>query len=313
MRIDSALDIIQEQLVDCPDSIPTEDCLLGENDTALIKIKDGFVFPACSNTNRIHHIRMNQILPYLANVAREIAGEVTFLINTCDHACNFPLAEKFPTLCFCKSRDDKSITIPNIDFFSGMIQSALAGVEKSDIPYEQKGLSSFFVGASSGWGDRLKYCEMVFGSSIHYGYINQIVGDVDMSAFPNASQYSFVGNIPLSKQLQHRFLINIDGYALCYSRLYWQMLSNSVPVYINRKDDWIQLHDYFLEPNVHFIETSMDDWLDLFHYLDTPQGEELCRSIAKAGKVFCAEHFSNVQKTVHETLAAAIKGIQQKQ
>tara|TARA_Y100000817_G_C16823038_1_gene529830 strand:- start:1087 stop:1362 length:276 start_codon:yes stop_codon:yes gene_type:complete len=91
------------------------------------------------------------------------------------------------------------------------------------------------------------------------------------------------------------------------------MLSNSVPVYINRKDDWIQLHDYFLEPNVHFIETSMDDWLDLFHYLDTPQGEELCRSIAKAGKVFCAEHFDNVQKMVHETLVAAIKGIQQKQ
>ena len=198
-------------------------------------------------------------------------------------------------MSFCKLSDQNVITIPNVDFYSRALESALHEAYTRDVSYTNKANSSFFAGASTN-PKRMEYCEKMLTSDKHEAVITNVVGDVKRNDWPNFERYVQPHFIPHSEQMKHKFLVNIDGYAACYSRLYWQMASNSIPVYLNRDTSYEQLHDYLIEPDEHYIDTDFDRWPVVFEDLD----EATCKHVVTKGKEFCNEHFTDVnKKTVH--------------
>ena len=97
------------------------------------------------------------------------------------------------------------------------------------------------------------------------------------------------------------FNITIDGHSACYDRLYWQMASNSVPVYLDRNKDIFQLHDELIRPDEHYIESTVEKWPDLFDsmkkgYDDFQMAGDVIsyiKNIVSNGNSFVAEHFGD--------------------
>jgi len=251
-----------------------------------------------------HVSRLKTLSPYLDKVARDSPElNVSVLINTHDFIGDSSLSDKFPVLSFCKIAGSAPITIPNIDFFTGFLENALSSVSSFDIPFSDKANASFFAGASTGNGDRMDYCESVVEQDRHEAYISMLVDrfspPLNEERFPNANRYVANSTLSMQDQLDYKFLINIDGNALCYSRIYWQMYSNSVPVYINRRADLIQLHDYLIKPDVHYINTEISGWPAKFDYLlSTAEGQDLCGSVMENGRTFCRKHFGDAGQNV---------------
>ena len=107
--------------------------------------------------------------------------------------------------------------------------------------------------------------------------------------------------------MKHKFLVNIDGYAACYSRLYWQMASNSIPVYLIRDTQYEQLHDYLIEPDEHYIHTDFDRWPVVFEDLD----EATCKHVVTKGKEFCNEHFTDINKKTVDILSYTFRKMEE--
>tara|TARA_R110002020_G_scaffold103752_3_gene243089 strand:- start:8383 stop:9351 length:969 start_codon:yes stop_codon:yes gene_type:complete len=295
--------IIKPQIEEAGKNRPTVKNLSVNDHVALITIKDQTTQIESLTEDHGHTSRLGLMRPYLNKVARDSPDlDVSVLIGTHDFIGDSHLSKQFPMLAFCKITESNPITISNIDFFSGLLENTISAVSSSDIPFVNKDNSSFFVGASTGNGDRMDYCESVSENCFHEAYISMLVDrfrpPLSEDAFPNASKYvlHLNGAIGIEDQLNYKFLVNIDGNALCYSRLYWQMASNSVPIYINRRKDLIQLHDYLIKPDVHYIHTEISEWPAKFDYLlNTAEGQDLCRSVIENGKDFCRQHFGNIQ------------------
>ena len=68
------------------------------------------------------------------------------------------------------------------------------------------------------------------------------------------------------------------------------MASNSVPVYLDRNTDIVQLHDELIVPNKHYVESTIKTWLTTYEGLvDQPS----MKVIANNGKEFIKEHFGD--------------------
>jgi hypothetical protein len=175
------------------------------------------------------------------------------------------------SICFSKLRNQNFITAPNIHILGGMLGSETNEIQKHDIPFEEKQKSSIFAGGPQG-KKRGEYIYALSGNRKHAGILT------------NAPVIS------IGYQLQYLFQINIDGHTMCYDRLYWQMASNSVPVYLDRNKDIVQLHDELIIPNKHYVESTIETWLMTYEGLvDQPS----MKVIAKNGKEFIEEHFGN--------------------
>jgi len=169
------------------------------------------------------------------------------------------------------------ILIPNEHLFIGKVHALLQSVDLLDQSFDLKKKQSIFCGTTNGLydGPRSRYVSNQYDQKIHHVLLSNVF------------------QMTLEQQLSYLFNINIDGNAMCYDRLYWQMKSQSVPVYINRNPKFQQLHDMLLEPNVHFIDSTVDTWAEDFKDLiSTPEKIEYCRTISKNGQVFVAEHFA---------------------
>ena len=200
------------------------------------------------------------------------------------------------SLCFGKLQSQPFITIPNWSLLSGVVDNLLLEVRNGDHDLSKKLYASFFVGGPncSCAGTRIKYATSGIDPSKHFCVIsnNKIITVAD--------------------QLQTVFLINLDGHSLCYDRLYWQMSSNSVPVYIERNMDIVQIHDHFIKPNIHYIPSSVSDWPETFENLRSDMNH--LQFIAKSGQNFIHEHFKeSPKKSSVEILEYTIHQIAQAQ
>jgi hypothetical protein len=179
------------------------------------------------------------------------------------------------SICFGKLRNQRYITIPNLHLLGGIVDSMFREVSTHDCGMFAKEKSSIFAGGPNCDHD---------GVRIKYG-----VKGLD----PAKHTYLLTNNqkIPISHQLKHMFTMTIDGHSMCYDRLYWQMYSYSVPVYVERNKNIVQLHDELIKENEHYIETSVDEWGEKFEYLCSEQGQKFCQDIVKNGKAFCDLYF----------------------
>jgi len=169
--------LLENQIRNLPRDTVELSLLSDENDTSLVFCREGDVFRESCSDNPVHHIRMKQMMPCIKR-ASSLNPEinVAFFLNTCDHIEGFALDSQYPTLCFCKNKNQKAVTVPNIDFYSGELIHNLHQATAFDTPHKEKQNGSVFVGASTGQGDRLRYCESVYESRQHYGYISHVVG-----------------------------------------------------------------------------------------------------------------------------------------
>ena len=181
------------------------------------------------------------------------------------------------SVTYNKFEDQPFILIPNEHLLNGKLQALLNSVHLLDQSFHLKKQQSIFCGTTNGPydGPRSRYVSHEYDRKIHHVLLSNVF------------------QMTMKQQLSYLFNINIDGNALCYDRLYWQMHSQSVPVYINRNSKLQQLHDMLLEPNVHFIDSSINTWAkDFKDLISTPEKLEYCRTISKNGQTFVADHLA---------------------
>jgi hypothetical protein len=218
----------------------------------------------------------------------------SFLLYTHDYTKDYEDNRNY-VLCFGKKKNQLFITIPNNHLLNGTVDYFLNEVRMNDIEIDHKSNQSLFIGGPNGGisGPRSEY---VF------------------SGLDNVKHKIILTNCMLfniQQQLKFKFLINIDGNGMCYDRLYWQLASNSIPVYLQRNEDIVQLHDSLILPNVHYLKSSIADWGTTFETL----GEDIkLNEISSNGKSFTREHFGLSSKnTSIQILKYTIEQISKKQ
>lgn len=145
--------------------------------------------------------------------------------------------------------------IPNYDIQVGLLDDAIKKVELCDDPYDFKMQKGIFVGSSTGNGDRMLFCEMAIDSKYVNAYISNIVQMSPERFIENYDPSILSQSIPLEIQLQYKYLINIDGNASTYSRIYWQHISNSRVIQFGLSEPYIDLMGYY-EPIKSFEEVE---------------------------------------------------------
>jgi len=247
--------------------------------------------------------RLNIVFPYINSyIKRYNPKSFDIIFGLGDLSCQ---AYSLPYISFTKRKDTNSILIPNIDFFAHSVLHSLNEVEQQDMQYSDKQRQSLFIGASTGNlknNTRVLYCKKCVGSKIHKAYINNFCQSDKEKWIEEYGDIKeiFHDRMSISEQIKNKVLVNIDGNTLCWNRLYWQIKSNSVPVYINQSTDmqFFDFSDDFLKT---YISCSLEESLsvidDIFNY-----SPEKIDEINQAGKDFIKACFSDYQKNSIEFL-----------
>jgi hypothetical protein len=265
-----------------------------DKEDAVITIDDGNVNISSSNelTSGNKH-RLSLVLPYILNAIQNHNKPFKFILSIGD------LLKKdygnVPVLCFCKRKNVNGILIPNIDFFTGVIYVTLKD-SMNDIEYSKKFNSSIFVGSSTGNfqnNTRVLYGKKCLESNRHTCIISNLCQADEqewMNHYPYVSKLQSSA-VQIKNQLKHKVVINIDGNTLCWSRLYWQMNSNSIPVYIEKNQEDIQLFDY-IDSGQGYVSSTLDHSISTVDEILDAYTEEAVNEINNAGQEYCKVAFS---------------------
>lgn len=249
--------------------------------SALFEYTDDDLSVTPHDTCSVIKERLQQIAGFFANFKYP---NLKFIMHLHDHAGDSQDHTNYG-ICLGKKRHQHFITMPNLYLLNNRVKSVIEEVKTKDIDLFDKMFGSIFAGGANCGKD---------GARIRY-----------LLSHPNPSLHNIcVSNtsvIPIEYQLKYMFNITIDGHSACYDRLYWQMSSNSVPVYIDRDKDIFQLHDELIRPDEHYIESTVEKWPDLFNsmkkgYDDFQMAGDVVsyiKNIVSNGKSFVAEHFGD--------------------
>lgn len=247
--------------------------------------------------------RLNAIKPFIHSYVATYKPKDfifrLFLGDIIDTDLNIP-----PVLCFSKTKQTTNgILIPNIDFIdSSMTKYFKITIE--DIPFNSKNNSSIFIGSSTGQFEnntRVLYCGKCLNNTRHKAYINNLCQNSHEQWKKN---YPFINqclhkSIPIQEQLRNKIVINIDGNSLCYSRLYWQIMSNSVPVYIAKNTNYIEFFDHFDNSNT-YISVSLDDSLSILDIILDSYSKKQIDDVNQNGKDFYIKYFKDYHNNANE-------------
>lgn len=266
-------------------------------------------------------VRANILMSYIINYIQKYQPSPFKLILSLGDLSTQEYPIDIPILCLCKTKDSRGILIPNIDFFT-MAMAHFLKITSEDSPYDSKINGSIFIGASTGPlenNNRIKYCQKYIHNLEHKAYINDMCQHT-MSEWMNL--YPFIPDIHINKnlsvedQLKYKILVNIDGNTICWSRLYWQMSSNSIPVYINKQDTHIQFFDY-LDDSGCYLTSDIERSNTLYGYIFAKDNQEYMQQVIDNGKRYCYKNFNDylispdkfLQDIINETLQLILKKI----
>jgi len=247
------------------DDIIPYSCLFWTDQDGVLSYKSGE--NVCIPRVKTLHEKLNLI---------NLPKNISFLFLTHDYSDPVHYDDKHNfSLCFGKLNTQPFITIPNSHLLIGHVDNLLLEVKRFDIPTKQKQNQSIFAGGPN--------CDKD-GARLRYG-----ISGID----PKAHFYLLSNRpiISIQEQLQFLFNLNIDGHSLGYDRLYWQMASNSLPVYIERNKDIIQIHDILIKPNIHYLESTVESWQSDFK--EILKDVDKIENIIVNGKNFISEHFGH--------------------
>lgn len=238
--------------------------------------------------------RLQLLFPYIQKYIEQHKPKSFDLIIALGDTINYQYS--IPSICFSRSKKINSILIPNIDLFSRVLYRSLNNVIKKDISFVLKNNQAIFIGSSTGTmvdNKRIKFCRLSQKTPNIKGYIHNLCQAEKsqwISEYPDIKEYLHLP-ISIADQLKHKIVINIDGNTVCWSRLYWQMQSNSLPLYIDKTQTDIQFFDY-----VNSFQTyeycSLDNSIDKIHtMLEYPI--EKVMDINNAGKDYISKCFDD--------------------
>ena len=284
--------LIEKQVFTFDSSTNIDHIILDQEDIIVDINNNKINIHSSHDLNEGNKYRLSLVLPYIVNTIQKYNKSVKFIFAIGD------ILKKdygnVPVICFSKKKHINGILIPNIDFFTGVIYSVL-NESSNDIDYLEKQNSSIFVGSSTGSfqnNTRILYGSKCLQIPRHKCIISNLC---------QASESEWTNNYPyvlklisqpltIKEQLNNKIVINIDGNTLCWSRLYWQMNSNSIPVYINQNNEDIQLFDY-LNHDGTYISSNLDNSIQVLDsILDSYSYREISE-INKCGKEFCNQNF----------------------
>ena len=241
--------------------IPTKDDLKGDRPCALYYYKDEWAIEGAVGSDMdLSRLKMfSDILKHF-----KPQHPVKFLMFFDDYTKDVENTDA-TALCFAKHAGQNFVTIPNIHILCGFLDSLFKEVDNGDISFDKKHNVSFFAsGPNCNFTDpRARYTFKNYDPNEHV---------VLVTNHPSL-------RVPIQLQLQAKYLVNIDGHGLCYDRLYWQMRSNSVPVYIEPNVNIKQIPDVLFKPDVNYIKSDISSWHDTYKFLNTEKGQEKCAEI----------------------------------
>lgn len=251
----------------------------------------------------VTEVRFKLVFPYIKQALSELNIDVEFIINVCD-LCD-SIEPDIKIICFSKTKKLDHILIPNIDFFSGLIFRVIQQ-SSNDISYSDKLNSSVFAGANTGGFNRIEYCNKIFSHENNIGVIRHVENTIDNIRKLYPDYEKLFGSLSIPDQLKHKIVVNIDGHSLCWSRLYWQMNSNSIPVYINQRTDHEQYFDKFDDTDCYFSAT-MDNFEEVYDYILDPKNIDHVNQVNENGKRFIRTHFAEYVKNPQLFLLNSVK------
>ena len=276
----------------------------------IILDKNKIVANISSNLGNAMKVRANILMPYLKRYVQSRSPKnFKILLNLADL---LPINYEYniPILSLTRHRDvNNSILLPNIDFFTSLYSCLYTSF--SDIPYDQKQNSSFFIGSSTGSSlknnTRAKFCQACGNIANYYAFIILNQGEKEdwEKEYPDIMKYVPNRAFSIQEQLQHKVVINIDGNTLCWSRLYWQVASNSIPVYINPNQQHVQFMDYISSDKT-YIPCSLDTAISTIDNILNHYSLSDIQSINENGKEYIHtcfdEYMSNPELFLQEIL-----------
>jgi hypothetical protein len=272
----------------------------------LVSCKDRIweVYPEPQHQNSTD-IRLNLVLPYVKRAVEELnIKDVRFILNLSDHGKTNDANHEIPKVSFSNYKQSTNIVIPNIDFFSGLIYKVIQQ-SSNDKLFEDKLDSSVFAGANTN-DLRIEYCYKVYSSDRDFGVLTHVQRKIEDIKKTYLDYEKLFGSMSLFDQLKHKIVVNIDGNASCWSRLYWQMNSNSVPVYIDQSPDFEQYFDRYDDEDCYFSAT-MDNFGDVYDYILDPKNIDHVNQVNENGKRFIRTNFAEYMKNQKLFLLNSIK------
>jgi hypothetical protein len=254
-------------------------------------------------------IRLHTIYPFFVKALKNLdIDNISFVLDLCDFGGSENIGN-LPCICLTKDKRTKHKLIPNIDFFSGLMIKVL-NESSNDKPYGDKKNQSFFIGSSTNGLKRLKYCYDLIDDPNHIAKISnfcQLNKDEVLIKFPKIDN-CISKHIDIKSQLDYKILVNIDGNSICWSRLYWQMNSNSIPVYIDKQPNNIQYFDNMMNNDCYFT-CNFDNYKDVFKYILNESNLNEVERINTNGKNFCKDAFSTYLFNPENFLVNTIKEV----
>lgn len=261
--------IINKQFLDYNKNIAGSEILLDKEDIILSYHKDesNIHISALSELSHGCEHRLQLLLPYIQAYIKEYKPESFELIICLGDIIKHQYI--LPSICFSRPKIINSILIPNIDLFTGAIQYFSRQVDDYDLDFQLKLDKAIFIGNTTGPlknNTRILFCEKTQKAAGIESYICGLCqenGESWIQEYPKIESYIHP-MISVPDQLKYKIVINIDGNTVCWSRLYWQMKSNSIPLYINKTQSEIQFFDYIDHSNT-YITCSLDESIDVIN------------------------------------------------
>jgi hypothetical protein len=242
-------------------------------------------------------VRLNIMLSYIQSYfyTRKPNAQIGFILGLgdSDEKSN---SKNIPIISFTKKSNINNILIPNVDFFTGTIHTHLTDVNRYDIDFNSKIDGSCFAGSSTGLmngNKRVRYCLSRLNKNNHLAKITGITqGTLGewQSVFPDIESIIDNNYCTIQNQLHYKIVANIDGNTLCYSRLYWQILSNSAVVYIEPDTTYTQFFDTDKLSKFYFI-SSIEEVDNVYNYILDNNNRDIINKMNLDGQKYLKDCF----------------------
>lgn len=226
----------------------------------VIEIKDKNVY-LVDQHKVIDNLRLQfftNLLKYPLSKLNNISCKV--IINLCD-GCRY--SEKYTRLCFSASKSSKHIQIPDPHIFQyEKFNDNIEWKDKLDIIY--------FIGSDTGrldddlLNERVRFCNKAkstqhihakISNFVHFN--DEMLHDLSIDKNSISSQY-----VPIDQQLNHKYILNINGNTASWDRIPWAMMSNSYLIHLASDFDEYNWYFPFIQETNAIDTYSADDLLN---------------------------------------------------
>jgi hypothetical protein len=262
----------------------------------------------------IVNVRANMIAQ-LMNMAQqkhpEIVNNLNLVVPFCFSDKSDTPINQIPCLSFSKAEFSNNIVIPSIDNYCAVEPTFLQRVDQYDISLSQKENRMCFFGSWTGnVGDKVSdnprlllaaqatksdnivcrlsrppmFPEDSFLASIKRA--NELYPELNNEIILNTGE-----TVDISEQLKYKYQLCVDGHTSAWSRLPWQMYSNSIPIKVrNRKTSWVEWFYPLLDFSKHCIEADVEDLQEVYESLEN--NKQLQEDIVYSGKQFVQKYWN---------------------